>query len=135
VDLLLLPDLYAVCRMPPDAEAPTWGVGAGLWSLTRTTEELSLVCAEDGLPDDPGAATLSRGWRALRVAGSLDFSLVGVLAALAAPLAAAGVSIFAVSTYDTDYLLLRAADLEKATGALLAAGHTVAATYPANAAL
>ncbi|MBX0327649.1 ACT domain-containing protein [Oscillochloris sp. ZM17-4] len=123
MELLLLPEGYAVCRLPAAAEAPTWGAGAGLWSLTRSAEELSLVCAEDGLPADVGAAVLSRGWRAMRVAGTLDFSLVGVLASLAAPLAEAGVSIFAVSTYDTDYLLVRADDLEAAVSALQAAGH------------
>ncbi|NNJ10448.1 ACT domain-containing protein [Chloroflexales bacterium ZM16-3] len=123
MELLLLPEVYAVCRLPAAAEAPAWGAGAGLWSLTRSAEELSLVCAEDGLPADVGAAVLSRGWRAIRVAGTLDFSLVGVLASLAAPLAEAGVSIFAVSTYDTDYLLVRAADLETAVIALRSAGH------------
>jgi hypothetical protein len=125
MELLLLPELYAVCRLPAAAEAPAWGSGAGLWALTRTAEELSLVCAEDGLPADTAAAVVSGGWRCMRVAGTLDFSLVGVLASLAAPLAAAGVSIFAVSTYDTDYLLVRADDLDRAADALHAAGHRV----------
>ncbi|NTW03002.1 MAG: ACT domain-containing protein [Oscillochloris sp.] len=123
--VLLLPETYAICRMPPDMEPPTWGSGAGIWSLTRTADELSLVCTERGLPDDTGVAVVSRGWRALRVAGTLDFSLVGVLSALAAPLAAAGVSIFAVSTYDTDYLLVGVDDLDTAITTLQAAGHTL----------
>lgn len=130
MDLLLLPERYAICRMPPDAAAPGQGGGPGIWSLTRTAEELSLVCAEDGLPTDADAPQISRGWRALRVAGTLDFSLIGVLAALAAPLADAGVSIFALSTYDTDYLLVRADDLERATAALEADGHRLHALTP-----
>src|SRR5687768_14574932 len=108
MELLLLPESYAICRMAPDAEAPSWGAGASLWSLSRSADELSLVCAEGGLPADTGAAVVDRGWRCMRVAGTLDFSMVGVLSALAAPLAAAGVPIFVLSTYDTDYLLVRA---------------------------
>jgi hypothetical protein len=123
--LLLLPEGYAVCRLGPAAEAPSWGAGASLWSLTRTPDETSLVCAESGLPADTGAVVVSRGWRALRVAGSMDLSIVGVMAQLSSALAAVGVAIFVIATYDTDYLLVRADDLEKAAAALEAAGHTV----------
>ncbi|NTV64303.1 MAG: ACT domain-containing protein [Oscillochloris sp.] len=111
--------------MAPACAAPTWGRSAGLWALTYTSEETSLVCAEAGLPADIGDAQISPGWRALRVAGSLDFSLVGILASLAAPLAAAGVSIFAISTYDTDYLLVRASDLARAIETLSGEGHQI----------
>jgi hypothetical protein len=125
MELLLHPEHYAVCRLGPAAADPGWGEGGGLRSLTRSAEELSLVCVEAGLPANTGDAMLSRGWRCLRVAGSLDFSMVGVLSALASPLAAAGVSIFAVSTYDTDYLLVRADALAAAVAALEAAGQRV----------
>jgi len=91
-------------------------------TVTRTADELSVVCAEDAVP--AGVRTQG-GWRCLRVAGTLDFALVGVLAALLGPLAEAGVPVFCVSTFDTDYLLLQDADLPRAAAALTAAGHRV----------
>lgn len=121
--LTVLPETLAICRLDPGAAVPAWALSAGGFvSITRTGDELSVVCPEASIPQDVIA---SRGWRCLRVAGPLDFSLVGVLAALASPLAAAGVSIFAISTYDTDYLLAREADLPGAVEALTAAGHAV----------
>lgn len=141
--LSLLRERLAVCRLPPGAALPAWAVapGGGFISLTRTAQELSLVVSEAALPaaapggeaggaaggetaDDPWARLrVEPGFRALEVAGPLDFSLVGVLASLAAPLAEAGVSLFAVSTFDTDYLLVREEDLPRAAAALTAAGH------------
>jgi hypothetical protein len=88
----------------------------------RTRAELSVVCAAARVPDGVRA---ERGWRALAVCGRLDLGLTGVLAGLLAPLAAAGVPIFAVSTYDTDYVLVREERLAEAVAALRAAGHTV----------
>jgi hypothetical protein len=111
----------AVCRLPTDAPAPAPGAGA-LWSVTRTADELSIVCP---VADAPAGAEVEGGWRALKVAGPLDFALTGILAAIAAPLAEAGVSIFAVSTYDTDYVLVRDAALPAAAAALRRAGHDV----------
>jgi hypothetical protein len=96
--------------------------GGNLVSITHSGDELSVVCPEERAPE---GITAARGWRCLRVVGPLDFALVGILAALAVPLAAAGVSIFAVSTYDTDYLLVPGQDLETAIQALAVAGHTV----------
>ncbi|MGF1611964.1 MAG: ACT domain-containing protein [Kiloniellales bacterium] len=110
--LCVLPDRLAVCRLVPDAALPPWlAWDGGLVSVTRTADELSIVCAEDRVPE---AVQAERGWRALKVLGPLDFALTGILAGLAAPLAGAGISIFALSTYDTDYILVRAADLEQA---------------------
>ena len=117
----LLPGRYAVCRLESGDSPPTWARG-GFVSLTRTPDELSVVCAEESVP---AAARCERGWRCLKVLGPLDFALTGVLAALAAPLAKANVSIFAISTYDTDYLLLPDASLERAVAALTGAGHEV----------
>lgn len=122
LSLSLLPDRLAICRLPPDAALPVPPAGGGLWSVTRTAEELSIVLPDEARHPDWKAEP---GWRALRVAGTLDFSLTGILASLAAPLAAAGVSLFAVSTWDTDYVLVRERDLEKATAALETEGHTV----------
>lgn len=122
VRLTVLPGRYAVCRLPPD-HAVTMPADAGpLYSLTHTSAELSIVCEERLAPT---AATVEPGWAALVVAGPLDFALTGILSAIAEPLATAGLSIFAVSTYDTDYVLLRADDLESAVATLQAAGHIV----------
>ena len=120
--LALLPDRLAVCRLPPDAPLPPEPPGGPLWSVTRTPHELSLVVAEDAVRDGWKA---ERGWCCLAVEGPLDFSLVGIMASLSAPLAEAGVSLFAVSTYDTDYVLVREESLERAIGALRDAGHRV----------
>lgn len=120
--LSLLPGAFAICRLPADTPAPAWAQGGAFVSVTRTEHELSIVCPEASIP--PGAPCQA-GWRCLRVAGPLDFGLVGVLARLVAPLAAAGVPVFAVSTYDTDYLLVRERDLPRALDALAASGAPV----------
>ena len=120
--LAVLPGRFAVARLEPAAPIPAWATQGALWSVTRTAEELSVVCAAADVPD---GVTAERGWRALRVVGRLDFALTGVLASLAVPLAAAGVSIFAVSTYDTDYLLVPESRLTEAVSSLCAAGHEV----------
>ena len=118
----VLPEMLAICRLPPDAPLPDWAVGGGLVSITRTAAELSIVCRAERVP--PGV-TVVGGWRCLRVAGPLDFALTGVLAALAEPLAQAGISLFAVSTYDTDYLLVPERHLNAAVAALEGAGMRV----------
>lgn len=120
--LILLPERFAVCRLAPDAPIPPLPLRASLVAMTLTAEELSLVLPETATPE---GVKVEGGWRALRVAGVLDFSLTGVLASLAAPLAQAGVSIFAISTYDTDYLLIPESSLAVALDALRAAGHTI----------
>jgi hypothetical protein len=97
-------------------------MGGALVSLTRTEQELSVVCREAAVPAEVQS---ERGWRALEVVGPLDFALTGILAALAGPLAAAGISIFALSTYDTDYVLVKATTLARAIAVLQAAGLTI----------
>jgi hypothetical protein len=91
-------------------------------SITRTREELSIVCESSQVPAEIPA---ERGWRCMQVGGPLDFSLVGVLASLAEPLARAGIPIFAISTFDTDYILVRSTQIEAAIAALELAGHVV----------
>lgn len=120
--LRVLPERLAICRLPAEATVPAWARGRFL-AVTRTPTELSLVCAQ---ADVPAGQQAERGWVALQVAGPLDFGLTGVLAALAVPLAEAEVSIFAISTYDTDYVLVREAQLATAVAALAAAGHRLA---------
>jgi hypothetical protein len=122
VKLVLLDGEFAVARLPGDEATPAWAAEGSLSSVTRTAEELSVVCAASAVP---AGVRAERGWRCLRVAGRLDFSLTGVLASIAAPLAAAEVSIFAVSTYDTDYVLVREESLGAAVDRLRVAGHEV----------
>lgn len=122
LSLIVLPSTLAVCRLAPDSPVPDWATGGVLSIAARTPDELSLVCADDAVPDGTVA---ERGWRALQVEGPLAFEMIGVLASLAVPLAQAQVSIFAVSTFLTDYLLVRAGDLDWAIQALRGAGHKV----------
>jgi uncharacterized protein len=123
----LLPEMYSVYRYPPDASIPFQSLdGAGLWALARTPEEVSLVCSheiEGRL--HPQTEHVEAGWRALKVIGPLDFSQVGILASIAGPLAAAGVSIFTISTFDTDYILIKEDTLDKTLSVLEKAGHQV----------
>jgi len=116
------PERYAICRLESGAPVPAWAGGSDFLSITRTTLELSVVCAEVMVPQ---SAHAERNRRLLQIEGTLAFTLIGVLASVAAPLAAAEISIFAVSTYDTDYLLVSEKDLQRATEVLDAAGHTV----------
>jgi uncharacterized protein len=116
---------YAVCRLGALADTPpTPERGAGFWSLTEVGEERSLVCLED-LVDGPWTegATVVRGWRILEVDGPLDLGLTGVMAAIAAPLADAGVPIFPIATHDTDWILIPGVQLDTALTALRGAGH------------
>ncbi|NUM45737.1 MAG: ACT domain-containing protein [Anaerolineales bacterium] len=120
--LRVLADRLAVCRVDRAEAVPGWAGGTGLFSVTRTADELSLVCEEARVP---ASVTAERGWRALMVQGPLEFSMVGVLAALAGVLAEARVSIFVLSTYDTDYVLVKETQLEGTLEALQRAGHQV----------
>jgi hypothetical protein len=112
----------AICRLGPEAEIPAWAIASPFVSITRTEGELSIVVGQDCIPDGINAET---GWRCLSVEGPLDFALIGILAALTEPLAAAGVSLFAISTFDTDHILVRQAVLGRAIAALTGAGHAV----------
>ena len=105
----------AICRFPADAPPPAWlfHAEAEFYSLTRTPDELSVVCAEDDLPPSVNEHA-ERGWRAFAVKGPLPFSLTGVVSGLTSPLAAAGIAVFVVSTYDTDYLLVKGTEFERA---------------------
>jgi uncharacterized protein len=122
VKLHTLDELYAIVRLEPDAELPDWVRGGHFWSATRSESELSVVCREEDVPTD---ASAELGWCALELAGPLDFSLTGVVAALVTPLAEAAVPIFVLSTFETDYLFVRERDLERSVDALAEAGHSV----------
>jgi uncharacterized protein len=120
--LTLLEDRLAVCRLDAAAGVPGWATAAPLFSVTRTDEELSVVCREGFVPDGIGR---EKGWRVFKLEGPFEFSEVGILSAVAAPLAEVGVGIFAVSTFDTDYVLVKEEGLEPAAGALRGRGHEV----------
>jgi len=113
---------YAIVKLSPDAAIPEWATRGPFFSVTRTSEELSLVVAESSLPAETQA---SRNWRMLKVHGPFAFEEVGVLAALANPLARLGVGIFVISTNDTDYLLVQRENIPVAIEALEHAGHRV----------
>jgi hypothetical protein len=116
--LTLLEERLAICRLEPHQPLPTWFPGkGGIVSMTRTDEELSLVLSEADVPRDMRA---ERGWRAFKVQGPLDFALTGIMARLSGVLAEAGISLFALSTYDTDYILVREGDVVAARRALAA---------------
>ncbi len=117
--LLLWSETFSICRLERNAPIPEWALTGGFSSITRTAEELSVVCPQNRVP--PGIQKQD-GWKALQVEGPLDFSLTGVLASLTDPLAKEGISVFAISTYDTDYLLVKEKQLEGAIQALRGEG-------------
>jgi hypothetical protein len=120
--LILLPDTFAVSRLDAGDAVPAWATTGQFFSITRTAEELSVICPHNLVPD---GIRCERGWRCFRVAGTMDFTMTGVVASLVTPLAEAGVSVFVVSTFDTDYLLVKENDLTRAMAALRAARQEV----------
>ncbi len=120
--LNLLLDRFAVCRLDPGSEIPRTGFEGDFFSVTQTNEEISVVCREDEGLD---GALVEPGWRCFKVRGPLDFSEIGVIAGIAEPLANAGISLFCVSTFDTDYILVKQPDIQRATQVLENSGHQV----------
>jgi uncharacterized protein len=121
-ELSLLSETFTICRLAPDAVVPEWAMRGQFFSLTRTSEELSVIAETAFVPKN---LLTKVSWRVMKVHGPFDLSEVGVLAALVAPLAGAGVSVFTISTFDTDYLLVQCVQLREAMTALRNAGHTV----------
>jgi hypothetical protein len=121
-DLTLLPGSFAIVHLATDAPFPRWALQGNFFSVTRTSDEVSVVCAAGQVPKDVKAEA---GWRVLKLKGPFALSEVGVLAALAAPLAEAKASLFAISTFDTDYLLVSEKQLLAAIEALRGAGHRI----------
>lgn len=122
LSLTLLPEPIAICHLEAAEPAPMWAMAGSWWSITRTADEWSIVCAESSVPAGVNA---SRGWRALRLAGPLPLDQTGILASVIGPLAAARVSVFALATFNTDYVLVPGAQLAAAIDALEHAGHSV----------
>jgi hypothetical protein len=118
IDVLAGP--LSICRLAAGAPIPAWATAAPFFTVTRTADELSIICATDRVPDE---VTASGGWRALKLVGPFDLTEVGILLRVAAPPAAARVSMLPVATYDTDYVLVRAPQLAAAVAALRGDGH------------
>lgn len=116
---------FAVCRLPATEPVPRWAGSAVFSSITRTADELSLICPAAQVPTDIKA---ERGWRLLKFRGPFEFGAVGILASVTEPLARASLSLLAVGTFDTDYVLVKSDRLDDAMRVLEAAGHTVRRT-------
>src|SRR6266545_474367 len=114
----VLPGAYAICRLPAKAPLPAW-TGKAFTSITRTTEELSIVCEEPRLPQDLGVdLRIERGWALLKLHGPFPLDAIGVLASVSKPLAEADISLLAISTFDTDYILVKRTKVNQAIAAL-----------------
>lgn len=120
--LTLLPDTFAICRLDADTAIPAWAISDSFFSITRTADELSIVCLQSLVPD---GIRCKQDWRCFQLAGPIPFTTVGVLASLVQPLAEAGINVFAVSTFDTDYLLVKAANFKGAIDALRQQGFSL----------
>ena len=120
LNLKVLSQELAVVHLGAEASVPAWALASRFFSITRTDQELSVFCVADDVPD--GTAN-ERAWRAFRVEGPLDFGLTGVVSSLSFALAAKQISIFSISTYETDYILVREERLADAIAALKRAGH------------
>jgi len=115
-----LPDSYAIVRLAPNVPVPDWATKGDFTSITRTPEELSIVCPAENIPKDvdPGPR-----WICLKLEGPFPFSQTGVLLSFIEPLSNNGVPIFAISTYDTDYILISKEHIDRALDLLHEAGH------------
>lgn len=120
--LRILPELLAICRLAPGSGLPEWAMSGSFRSACWTPDELSIVCEESLVP---GEVRSERGWRGFMVEGPFDFGLTGILLRIAEPLARAGISIFAISTFDTDYFLVKDTSFSDATRALTECGHLI----------
>lgn len=120
--LKLFAEEYAVCRLNNDSKIPAWIDTKNFYSITKTEDELSVVCSNNNIPSDVKS---EKEWRILKILGPLDFSLIGILSKLSGLLAENKISIFAISTYDTDYILIKEKDIENACKILTCNGYEV----------
>ncbi|MBN2102856.1 ACT domain-containing protein [bacterium] len=119
--LSVLPQMYIICSLPPDSKIFDCSDLSSFFSITKTSKELKIVCDENHIP---GKCRKSENWKCMKVEGSFDLHTIGVLESIAAPLAKNKISLYVVSTYDTDYILIHATDLDSAVSCLTEYGHT-----------
>jgi hypothetical protein len=122
LSLLVLDPIFAICSLKRDNPLPDWATSSDFYSITRTYDELSIVCPQDQVP---AGVDINKNWRCLKVQGPLGFSITGILASISMPLSTEGVSVFVFSSYDTDHIMVKQYELEKAIDVLQKAGHTV----------
>ena len=120
--LSVLKDKFIVCRIDSFNEIPETILRSHFYSITKTADEISVVCPEEFFPDN---STCERNWKCFKIHGPLDFAQTGILASMTTPLASAGISVFAFSTYDTDYIMVKDADVDLAIAALTQSGHEI----------
>ncbi len=120
--LVALPGEFSICRLPPGQSVPAWAGSTIFSSITRTKDELSIVCPTAQVPAETEA---EHGWRLIGFAGPFDFASVGVLASVTEPLARVGISVLAIGTFETDYVLVKTGRLDLAIRTLETAGHLV----------
>ena len=122
--LKILDSTFSIVKIPPTETIPSWATKCDIFSITRTNEELSIVCPSELLPSNEEIREVENDWKCIKVEGILDFSLTGILSSLANTLAENKISIFAISTFNTDYLLVKGHSIEKARVVLENEGHT-----------
>jgi hypothetical protein len=123
LNIEILKDKYAIYKLTPDSEIPSWIKDLDFYSITKTRDELSLVCKQNDSLND--AFEINKNWKILKIIGHLDLSIIGVIAEISRILKENKISIFTISTYDTDYVLVKERDLNRAVDSLKANGHII----------
>lgn|SRR5699024_493789 len=124
MNLKVLEETFTVLKISPTEAIPSWATNADIFSIMRTNEELSIVLPSDLLPDNEEFTDIEHDWKCIKIEGVLDFGLTGILASLANPLAENNISIYALSTFNTDYILVKRECIEKAKIVLENKGHS-----------
>jgi hypothetical protein len=122
LSFIILRETFAISRLDKDAPIPDWAFQGGLFSITRTKDELSILCPQINVPK---GVICNQGWSCLKVKGPLDLSSTGIISSIVATLERENISLFSISTYDTDYVMVKERDLERAILALTEAGHKI----------
>ncbi len=120
LSMRILNEEYGVCRLEADSEVPSWARNGEFTSITRTSDELSVVCSEKNIPEE---IICERNWKIIKIEGPLDFTMIGVLAQISMILAKEKISIFVISTFDTDYILVKEKYLNLAKITLIKEGY------------
>ncbi len=122
--LKILEQTFTIIKLSPEEAIPSWGISGDIFSVTRTSEELSIICPSKLLADKEEFKHIEDDWKCIKIEGVLDFELTGILTSLATPLAENEISIFALSTFNTDYILVKSQSLDKARTVLESEGHS-----------